>query len=316
MWHILKVWRVWFVVGLAFLTLITLPLHFKLSVPVGNIAVKEFNEAGHTLLFFMLQLGIIWAFLTWSGKQTVPAKALVILATITTLIGGAIEFIQPLFQREASVVDFLRNLLGISAASFTYWAWKGRPLHKPKLWPLICAFAFIFAGLFQALYWLRAQYIRDHQFPVIANFESVGMGKLWHTHRRAEMRVGVPGALWPDNPSNALLVQTEANSPWGGAVIEYVSPYWFDYDYLSMEIFSENAEFHRLEISLLPAASNHPPIKYHITAGPGENIIKLPINKDQNLNHQLISSVHWYSREKFAVRFWLDNIQLLKSTDP
>ena len=135
-----------------------------------------FFDAGHYPLFFICTIiGLrISTFLPkttprWLRQPYLPLTVFVIL----------VEFIQPFFERSASIVDVQNGLLGIAAAGMVSQNFKRARSNLMRFLILACAGALIIPllwptrGSFHAIQW------RKNNFPVLAKFIDPQEAMLW-----------------------------------------------------------------------------------------------------------------------------------------
>lgn len=306
-----------FLVGAAFLLLITLPLYFRMPASTGNMAHKEFNEAGHTILFTLVQLGLIWTWLnvmparfnSLQSRWRVVAGA----ALLGLVMGIGIEWLQPFFHRDASWLDVLRNCFGILAGSAGYWAIQAKVDQGGGIrWGYLSAAAVFFAmGFATMVYWFFAQQVRDDKFPVLMDFEAAIMDPYLIGYSSAQVQFGAAPAQWLGNSGRAAQLTFPAQPQWNGFVLRAPKPHWQGYDTLTFELYSPMPEPVRIGVNLLPPGSRKPIRSQQFDVLPGLNTLSLALAGDKPIAQYEIMDVVWYSATpNQVITLWLDNVVL------
>lgn len=146
--------------------------------PTINLWWREVLNSCHVILFFFVSF-ILYFLL--SAKRLFKNTVMVHLAVIVLglLIGAGIEVLQGLLQREASIDDLFRNLLGIlSGLSFVLYTLQQST--RNKIVTGLASLGFLLLGIapLAQITWDYMQ--REKAFPQITAFEEVWFSRFVH----------------------------------------------------------------------------------------------------------------------------------------
>lgn len=147
---------------------------FFLPIPAGNLWWREAVNSGHTLLFIFLTFIIHHRVKSRSQNLSTLVQFIWVLV-LGLVLGVAIELLQTLVQREASLNDLYRNFVGIVAGLCMLAALSLKKSHNHKItvvFLLLCGGGFLTVGMVP-LAQLSWHYVeRTNAFPVIVDFDS------------------------------------------------------------------------------------------------------------------------------------------------
>lgn len=140
-----------------------------MPMPTDNLWWREVFNSGHTVLFLVL------SFVLFFRLQAVFHFSSAIIAYLTVaalmiLLGMAIEMIQSMLQREASIDDLYRNFIGI-ISGLGFVSLTRQKNSRNKMLALMFSLAFLFLGT-RSLFQISCHYMqRDKAFPMITEFD-------------------------------------------------------------------------------------------------------------------------------------------------
>lgn len=223
-------------VGLA-LALLALPLFFRMPNPLGNPLLKELHEASHALLFFGVG-GILLLLVRWRTAWG-PWRCVAVVVAACLALGAAIELVQPAFGRHRTWLDMERNALGALAASGVFLALQSGSGWRTRVGASVLAVAALLWSGNEVFPWLKAQYLRNQQFPVIMDFEQPALLPYTEGVAGGKVHVGPAPKFWNSGQGNAAKVLMPGHKQWPG--IRVFSPYpdWSGYRKLKFDIYLE-----------------------------------------------------------------------------
>ena len=175
--------RIFFVVFV--LVLMFLPL------TIESLWVREALNVGHTIFFFLLSFHAYHHL----KKQTNISKTyliVVVVFTVGVLFGILIEVLQISLQREASVVDLYRDVVGIFAGLCLVASGEAKKIHKHvyRFLSLSIAVALLLLAL-TPLIQLSVHYIqRNNAFPLLVDL-GAGWSDSFIDYNQAELLCGL-----------------------------------------------------------------------------------------------------------------------------
>ncbi len=208
------------IVGLLFMPLAT-----------ANLWWREVFNSGHVILFVFISY-ILYFWLSATFRFTSTAVTYLVVLLMCLLLGIAIEALQGLLQREASVDDLYRNFFGIIAGLGLVSLTRQKSLFN-KILMLLFSLAFLLAGSssFFQISWHTIQ--RDNVFPVILDFNA-GWSGSFVRFNRAEMELS-PGKA--GDKSRLFRIRFDTGRFPGVSIIE-PAPDWSAYRYLRFKVAS------------------------------------------------------------------------------
>ena len=153
-------------------------------------------------------------------------------ALAAAIIGGAIEFIQIPFGRQAAFMDFVLDLVGIGLV-VGYVLWRGHGLRVGL--GLILALLMIFpARLYHVPFVAIASYRGQEIFPLIADLEGPRDHWIWGGNNAAVEVVTVPDS--PMGPGRVVRLQATPPAHWPSAEMRRFPHDWSAYQYLLLDV--------------------------------------------------------------------------------
>ncbi|HPF70444.1 MAG TPA: carbohydrate binding domain-containing protein [Candidatus Krumholzibacteria bacterium] len=174
--RILGRWQTWLVL------MAVLVVPFFVPIPVmarRNVLVSTLGDRLHIVLPACIML-----MLYWKG----PLRGnLWIAAVATALVGGAIEFIQPFFDRTPLLHDWLLDLVGVGMV-LGWVGWRG---HRRRSGLVLITALLVFTawGLRSLPGRMVASADARKRFPVIENFEDGHVWNLWSNNDSCELHM-------------------------------------------------------------------------------------------------------------------------------
>ena len=218
----LRKWQVWSLLMVLFL--VPFFIHIPRSLNHHPV-ISPIGDQVHIVLF-----GGITLLLYWFG----PLQGRIWRAAIASgIMGGAVEFLQLLVDRQALFQDFLLDLVGIGlVVSFVFWRGHRRQAGK---W-MFLLLALSIPVQFYYLPWRISAALRAREmFPVLANFESYGDRFLWASTNDGDLSYHqVIDA--PSGESYVLRLATDAEPHWPGASLRRFPEDWSDYSELKLDV--------------------------------------------------------------------------------
>ncbi|MEN8007871.1 MAG: hypothetical protein ABFS42_12700 [Candidatus Krumholzibacteriota bacterium] len=298
------VW-IFLMVLLLFPFFITIPRslnHHPVISPIGD-QVHIFLFGGITLLLY------------WFGPLQGRLRR---AATVSAIMGGAVELLQLLVDRQALFKDFVLDLVGIGlVVSYILWRGHGRQAGK---WVFLILLLSIPVQLYYLPWRISATYRARDIFPLVADFETYGDRYLWAanmegklTYRRIEDT--------PAGPGTVLRLYGDTESHWPGAAMRRFPEDWSGYTQLKADVrlVEGPADTARFGLRL----DDYEGIKEMIwtsqsfTATGSWRTISMPItgrqlwNSDRNLNLlEMDRLIFYFAKPKEPVAIEIDNIRL------
>ena len=303
----LRRWQVWVVLMAMFLFpfFIQIPRsfnHHPIISPIGD-QVHIFLFGGITLLLYWfgpLQ-GRIWR-----------------VAAASAVMGGMVEFLQLLVNRQALFTDFLLDLVGIGlVVSFVIWRGHGRQASK---WIFLLLLLSIPAQLYYLPWRISAIYRCQNMFPTLANFETYEDRYMWNPNTKGKLtypRI----ADTPDGEGHVLRLAGGPESHWPGATMRRFPEDWSGYTALKLDARLVDAPGDTIKFGL--RLDDYEGIKETVWVAQSFRTTRqwqtftMPIadrrmhNSDRNLNlEEMDRFIIYFSRPQEVWTIEIDNIRL------
>lgn len=137
-----------------------------------------FFDAGHFGLFCSLTFCLYALQSIFPGTKRLPWYTTnPILIAVAISVGA--EFIQPFFDRSASVIDIVNGLVGICAGGVAFRVWSTARSWVPVVTTAVAIAGIQLAFLSPIIPAYRAIQLRSAQFPVLGRFEDAAEQILW-----------------------------------------------------------------------------------------------------------------------------------------
>lgn len=201
---------------------------FFISIPRSlnhHPVISAIGDQVHIFLF-----GGITLLLYWFG----PLQGRIWrAAAVSAFMGGAVEFLQLLVERQALFTDFLLDLLGIGiVVGFIYWRGHGSTAGK---WVFLLLVISIPAQLYQLPWRVSAAYRCQGMYPLLANFEVYGDRYLWAANMEGQLSFPRIDDS-PDGEGTVLRLTGDATSHWPGAAMRRFPDDWSEYSTLKFDV--------------------------------------------------------------------------------
>lgn len=277
---------------------------FLIPFPVGpdRFFWKEFFDAGHVVLFFLLTIVVhrLTKNTAINTQHHIPTVGLFIFATSVLL-----EMLQPLFDRSWSLEDLLLGTLGIIAACFTL---SSKPFDK--VLGISAFIIFQIWGVIPALEGLAAIRWRKGHLPLLADFESETQMPMWGAlSKRSTAKVG--------EGTFSLLVQSV---PYPHTSYSAGGEDWSTYQNVSFKVYNPETDSRSLSVRIDDSGDcelfdNRYNQSFSLAPGWNDVSIELarvkkgPKTRELDLSH--ITKIHFFSRGKSMMSsFFIDSLQL------
>lgn|GEM_PF-7069865 len=290
--------------------LLAAPLVLRMPNPYGNELLLELHETSHTLLFFTVQLALLF-YLRVARPHWRGLTRMLVATALSLTFSGAIELIQPLLQRHSSWNDMGRNLLGVLSGCGVFLA-----VASPGGWrrnlALTVTAAILFAAFWPLLNALHRQTVRDGDFPLLMNFDH--SATLPYIIRAARSSLSIEDAPkeWADNTTKVARVSMPSAAPWSGFVLRHPRHGWSEFSRLRFEVFSPHAETVKIGVNFYSAENGLKVLRYKsFDVMPGLNDLAVDLKVGTSLKGHHITSVSWFSvtRER-DLELFFDNLRL------
>jgi len=297
------------------------------QLPGNSLLWRELQNTGHTLLFGVLALAVLYILrerLPVARTRPFAAYLLAAMASLATGIG--IEFAQLLTYRDPSFADVVRDLAGILAALGIYAGIDPKlvPLWRRQRTGLRTGMFFAAGCLFLAsLVPLGKLSIaclqRDAAFPVIIDFGASWSGPFLQFNHASLTPVPAP-LRWTSASGRrvARLVLQPAKYP-GISVIE-PSLDWSAFADLGFTLYSDESRPFHLVLRIHDRLHNQDysdRFNHALRIRPGENVFRIPLAAireapaDRALDLHRIAGVMLFAVDITGpVVFYLDTLQL------
>ena len=296
------------------------------NLPAQSRLWREFTNAGHAPLFGVLSIAMLALSRSWLPRQTAPFFHYCAATCVSVFIGAVTEFVQTFTPRDASVLDLIYNIIGITsflacAATFDvdFREWlvlrsrAGRNLVRVMA-VLLFSIAFIpFVTI------VLAHVHRKAQFPVIIDFESI-LDRSFLATSEADLDLVEPPPQWSEDSSAHVGKWNMAPGHLSAVTVQYPYPTWEGFELLQIDLFSTLQE--PLSVTLRVDDVQHnfefnDRFNAELTINPGLNHVKIPLADIKNapLGRQMdmssIASIILFAPASEERRFlYLDNIAL------
>ena len=200
---------------------------FFVPIPLAlrrHPVISPLGDQMHVVL-----LAAITLMLYWRGPLTGRLLRAVLAAAF---IGGAIEFIQIPFKRQANLGDFGLDLVGIGIVC-GWVLWRGMR-RRAGLWLVIVLLMLIPWRLREVPFVAAAAYEARSLYPVLADLEGPHDKWLWGSNWSTVTIEQVPDS--PDGPGGVVRVTASASDHWPGAEMRRFPHDWSAYGVLAMDV--------------------------------------------------------------------------------
>lgn len=201
---------------------------FFVKIPKGlnnHPVIGPFGDELHVFLFIGVTLLLYWMG-PFRGRLWWAAGAAVVL-------GGAIEFIQIPFGRQAQLKDFLLDIQGVAiVTAFIVWRGDRRPWGR---WAFVVLLASLPLMAWRLPFIASAASSTRDRFPVIADFEGRYDGWLWNPNMEVDFEV-VDVEDGPDGPSRVLRMTGAPPVHWPGVLVRRFQRDWTGYDTFEADV--------------------------------------------------------------------------------
>jgi len=216
-------WRVWAVIMAAMLIPFFLPIPLVLR---RDPVLSPLGDNLHVIL-----LAGVTLMLYWRGRLR---GRLVWSAVAAAFIGAAIEIIQIPCGRNANVLDFLTDLVGINLV-VGYVLWRGHGRASGRLL-FIALLLIVPIRLHKMPFVAAASYRIRGTFPLIADLEDPGDHWLWSANGDDAQVQVVAVDDSPDGPGHVVRLSAGPPAPWPGAEMRRFPHDWSAHTELLLDV--------------------------------------------------------------------------------
>jgi len=214
-------WQTW-AAGLALLL-----IPFFVPIPMvlrRHPIISPLGDQLHVVLLAGVTLLVYWRG-PLTGRLWTSALA-------AAVIGGAIEFIQIPFGRQAHILDFMLDVVGIGLV-VGYLLWRGYGM-KVGL-GLVLALLLVFpVRLYFVPFVAMAAYRGQEIFPLIADLEGPHDRWIWGSNHAVIEVVNIPDS--PTGPGHVVRLEGGPPAFWPGVEIRRFPHDWSDYETLLLDV--------------------------------------------------------------------------------
>jgi len=218
---------------------------FISSLPSQGLVFPSVQDSSHTIVFFW---GCTILLNVWFSTLKIKPKRMQIIGVcvLAFLLGVVIEFIQPYFGRNKSLVDAYNDFAGCSAAGFLFWRLQIKQASH-KRFCLLFACILIVSGLIQPIKHLQLLWQRNTAMPVLFNFEAAWEKNLWTPNDGTNVEI-LKGSTVKNsidlkqtitwlNETNFAKITFKRGVLYPGISFPFIYNDWHDYSLLTFEVF-------------------------------------------------------------------------------
>ncbi len=301
--------------GLSISIILAIFLFLIVKLPDNTLMDHEIQNTGHTVLFGLLTfLNLKIYRLHYPEKSQFYSYIVIFL--FLAFLGISIELLQIPMQRDADIIDFLRDILGIiTAIGIDYFLLiknknKIYPLQKKDYIILSSSLLSFIISILPIITLALAYYYRNNTFPVIINFNSIYSNYFYQTY---------DASIKNNGTENFSLVKFKQSKRSGFSIIEPVTN-WQNYNKICFNTYSANSTNFELNFRIHDKRHNFKHTDrfnthFIVTVHPQKkcfelsNIKKAPLNRELKLNE--IDRIHLYkSNNENEVEFYISQIWL------
>ena len=300
---------------------------FHTSIAAHTRLGREILDFTHVPVFAAISLLLLCLTTVLGGSRLRPRWAHYALAATVALAMAVVSEVAQYFgNRDADIVDLLRNGVGMAAGL----CWTGTLdrrlvaefdlLARPRARWLVRSAAVL--GLLLALApvvltaWAYRE--RDGAMPLLRGFDSTWERRFLDV-ANAAVDVTPPPAGWVRGRDDLVGRVTFSRVRWPAARFEECYPDWTPYESLVLDLYSESAGTHRLGLSVedVEYASNEDRFNLEFDLPPGPTTIRVPLAEvrsapaGRELDLARVNNVFLFAfqpPESFAI--WVDDLRL------
>jgi hypothetical protein len=234
-----------------------LSLLFVQNVPQGNSLWGESLNAGHSVLFGIIAVMVLWTgkarteFTGWSLVRQYAGVGGMVLG-----LGVLTELIQPFFHRDCELGDMVRDAVGIFAFLAILSMFNHRldgdrrelPRRVRSVLVLMTVVGLVGVSTPAAI-WGLAYLHRNQMFPVIASYDSWLSRKFLFT-QNARLEAVDPPSGWGEGGPKTCVRVTLCSALYPGIRIEEPAGDWTGFDSLQFDVYSEQPSELRLALRI------------------------------------------------------------------
>ncbi len=297
-----------------------------INLPEQTRVWREFTNAGHAPLFGVVAIAILLLARVLLRRDSEPIRQYLIAFVGATVLGLLTELGQIIGPRDASLMDFVNDVIGALAflgvaatfdRSFGEQSWLRLPFKRSAI---RLAFTALFLTAYIPFVILALAHLhRRAQFPVIMDFESY-LDWQFVGWKEAKFDIVTTPPAWSGNTSRrvgSLLLLPARSSNFD---IEYPYPRWRGYQSFSFEVFSAADSVYEIGFRIDDSRHNLEDWDRYgrrLTIMPGLNRYVIPLADVENapagrkMDMESIANIILFSSQlRQPLQLYLDNLRL------
>lgn len=290
------------------LALLSLPLFARMPNPLNNPLLQEIHEASHALLFFGVG-GLLLQLVRWRTRWH-PWRCIVVVVLTCLILGAAIEWVQPLLGRHRTWLDMERNALGVAAACGVFFALQSGTYPRYRILAVALAvLALAWSGK-HVFPWLKAQYHRNSQFPLIMDFDQAALLSYMESVAGAKIRVVPAPDEWDEGRNRAARVVMPAEAQWPGIRIFNPYPDWSDHRVLKFDVYVQDKAAD-IAVNIYTAQQDRKPWVYkQLSLKEGTNRLEVSLPSSSGTTAAVTDFLIYSKSKGRDITVLLDNLRL------
>ncbi len=275
-----------------------------------------FSDLKDFFHYIVFTLAAILLLVEIKSQRTVNHIIIVAVIFILAIFGGVIEIVQPYFQSDQSLGDFLYDIAGATTGCLIFLAAR-KSSHRYKQFLLLGAITglailpLILAG--------RALWLQKQQMPLLMDFEQPALFTQlrWSNPPAKKIQMAVPE--WTENPSHIGVLELKGKG-WANFGLENFPTDWRNYRHLCLDLFSPNTHAIPINIRIIDAEHNweyEDRFNKNILLQPGFNPLKIPVAdiekgpKTRKLDLSRVKEILLFGKPREdQAKVYVDNIRL------
>ncbi len=268
-----------------------------LPISTTNLWWREALNSGHVILFVFVSFAL-YSVLSTRSYLASSIKTYLAVLVIGLLLGVAVEILQGMLQREASIEDLYKNIFGL-VSGLGFVSFTQQKIWRKKILLAIFSFGFLLLGT-SSLFQISWDYLqRDKAFPSITALDEKWFASFYRFNK-AELL----GVVEPAAKDSAKLYRLRFDpGKYPGINIIEPEENWSAYGKLRFIVFSANKE--NIELILRVHDKKHNQnyndrYNERFVISPGQNDIAVNLTKirdapaDRELNLHNIAGVQLF----------------------
>lgn len=280
------------------------------ALPNHGLVYPQLINSGHAFVFFCANLFLLKLLL---GHAQAPKKILFI-SLFSILIGLLIEYIQPYFGRNRSILDFYYDIIGVLFSAIFYIRINTNR-RKSASFLLILFFCLSIAlPVFRMYLWWQI----NHS-PTLLNFDR-DWEKYIYSFDSGVKFEKISASHLLKTTGQAGKFEFDISDTYIGVSLDYPKADWRAYRKLSWKVFSEHQQAFYMSLRIHDSKHNQEysdRFNYRFKVSPGYNMFEVSFNDIQtsptsrSMEMDKIQSVKFFlTKPDRVTSLYLDNIEL------